>query len=74
MSFRISAPNGKVTSLFCAEPTTTTTLLRRTFYTISGTTITPNTTSAGYATLYTTSNALSVGTNYIQIIKVLGYY
>jgi uncharacterized repeat protein (TIGR02543 family) len=48
------------------------TFVRRTYYTISGTTMTPNTTTAGYVRIVGSTVSHTVGTNYIKITKVLG--
>lgn len=72
---RISSPNGLEVSLSMVEPSSSTlTFLRRTRYNISGTTITPSTTTAAYVMMQ--DNAVShsgASSNWIKIIKVVGY-
>ena len=48
------------------------TYIRRTAYTLDGTTLTPNTETAGYARLNGTSLTHTVGANYIKITRILG--
>ena len=75
-SVRIYAPDGKTFTLSIIEPSAATkTLIRRTDYTCNEYDITPNTTTAGYLTLNGATVAhTSSGTNYIKIIRVLGYF
>lgn len=74
-SVKIYNSSGKTTDLSTVEASSTTnTLIRRTRYTISGTSITPNTTTAGYVQISSsTISTLGVGTNYIRIVKVVGH-
>lgn len=73
-SVKVYSPNGKTCSLSTIEPATSLkTLFRRTRYTISSVTIIPDTANAGY-TQITDTTVKSVGeTNYIRIIRVVGY-
>lgn len=73
---KIYAPDGKTVSLSIIEPSAVNkTLIRRTDYTLSGWNITPNTSTAGYMTINsTTASHTGAGTNYIRILRVLGYY
>ena len=70
---KIDSPNGVT---FCASlieaSTASVTYIRRTAYTISGTSITPNTTTAAYHSLSGNSVVYKSG-NYIKILKVLGH-
>lgn len=70
---KIDSPNGVT---FCASlieaSTASVTYIRRTAYTISGTSITPNTTTAAYHSLSGSSVVHKSG-NYIKILKVLGH-
>lgn len=74
-SERIYDPHGKTVSLSIIEPSAVgKTLIRRTDYTLSGSTITPNTETAGYVSINgTAASHVGAGTNYIKIIKVDGY-
>lgn len=74
-SARIYSPHGKTASLSIIEPSAVgKTLIRRTDYTLSGSTITPNTETAGYVSINgTAASHVGAGTNYIKIIKVDGY-
>jgi hypothetical protein len=51
------------------------TYIRRTRYAISGSTLTPNTTSAGYVVFMAsqTTAQTTQGTNYLKVLKVLGW-
>lgn len=71
---RVLFPDGQTVCLSLIEPSSgVQTYFRRTEYTISGTTITPNTETMGYARIATATASHSSGTNYIKIISVLGY-
>lgn len=75
-SVRIESPNGKYADLSLIEAggTIKYTYIRRTEYLISGTTLTPQTTNAGYVLIVDNAvNSTTAGTNYIQITKVLGW-
>lgn len=56
--------------------TSTTTMIRRTAYTISGSTLIPDLTNAGYTRLTNGSSVehLSATTNFLYITKVVGHY
>lgn len=71
---KIISPNNKTIHLSLIEPSNeTVTYIRKTKYTISGTKITPDTTTAGYIKYTVGSNtAISTGTNYLRIINVMG--
>lgn len=51
----------------------TATYIRRTAYICRGNTLTPNVTTAGYLYFNGTSLSHTTGTNYIRVVKVLGY-
>ena len=70
---KIHKPYTKVVNLSIIEAAGTTTYIRRTNYTISGTTMTPDTTNAGYALLNGSSVSHTTGTNYIKITRVIGH-
>lgn len=73
-SEKIYSPNGKTTSLSTTEASTATnTLFRRTRYTISGTSVTPDTSGAGYAQINNTVPSTNAGGNYIIIYRIIGY-
>lgn len=69
---KVYAPNSKMVCLHITEAGTSI-FSRQTTYTISGTTITPDTTNASYVKI-TSAGAVttSIGTNYIRIIRVIG--
>lgn len=70
---KIINPDGKTAHLHMIEPgNTVNTYIRRTSYTISGTTITPDTTNAGYWRFSGDTHTHTCGTNYIKIIRVVG--
>ena len=71
-SVKVSAPNDKTVALYVIEPADNSTYIRRTRVTISGTTITPG--NCGYISV-TSANQWTnkYGTNYIKILKVVGY-
>lgn len=48
------------------------TYIRRTYYTLSGTSLTPDTASAGYVRFSETAVSHNTGTNYIKITRILG--
>lgn len=71
---KVYSPNGNTVCLSIVEAAASAyTLIRRTNYSISGTYLTPNTTTAGYSRATGTALDYSVGTNYIKIIRVVGY-
>lgn len=79
---KIRTPYTKVVNLSIIEAGGTTTHIRRTNYTISGTTITPDTTNAGFVKLTGSDDASTkvgssvthtYGTNYIKITRVVGH-
>jgi hypothetical protein len=59
-------------NLSIVESAGTNTYIRRTGYSVSGTTITPDTTNAGYARLNGTAVTHTTGSSYIKITRVLG--
>lgn len=69
---KIHKPFTAVLDLNIIEAAGTNTYIRRTNYSISGKTITPDTTNAGYARLNGTAVTHTSGTNYIKITRVLG--
>lgn len=72
-SLKVYSPNGKTTTLCAVEAGSgVTTYFRRTLYTISGNTITPNIESAGYVRISTATPSHTSGTNYIKITRVVG--
>lgn len=74
---KVYSPDGKKIDLSIIEASDTTasrTYIRRTMYTISGTTITPNVNISGFVQIDgTTITQTSTGTNYLRITRVLGY-
>ena len=75
-SIKIESPNGKYADLSLVEQggTNKYTYIRRTEYLISGTSITPETSNAGYVLIVDNAvNTTTAGTNYIQITKVIGW-
>ena len=75
-STRIYNPNGKTVDLSIVEPSDSTanrTYIRRTAFTISGNTITPNTSTSGFVLIDGTNVSTTTGANYIAIQRVLGY-
>ena len=75
-STRIYAPNGKKIDLSLIEASDNTsqrTYIRRSLYTISGSTITPIADVCGYVQMDGTTTSHLTGSNYIKIIRVLGY-
>jgi hypothetical protein len=71
---KVYSPNGKTVSLSIIEAGSgVQTYFRRTTYTISGTAITPDTTSSGYAKIATATASHTHGANYIKIVRVVGY-
>lgn len=75
-STRIYNPNGKTVDLSITEASDSTanrTYIRRTAFTISGNTITPNTNTSGYVLIDGTNVSTTNGANYIAIQRVLGY-
>ena len=69
---KIHYPYTKVINLSVIEAGGTTTHIRRTSYTISGYTMTPDTTNAGFVKLTDTALSHTTGTNYIKITRVVG--
>lgn len=70
---KIYNPNGKTIELSLIEAgSSTTTYFRRTKYTISAKTITPDTASAGYVRISTATPSHTSGTNYLKITRVVG--
>lgn len=70
---KIHNPNGKTVDLSLIEASSgATTYFRRTKYTISGSTITPNTEYAGYVKITNATASTTGGTNYIKITRVIG--
>ena len=71
---RVYSPNGKIVCLSIVEAATSSyTYIRRTSYTFNGTSLTPDTTLAGYALMTGTTLSHTIGTNYIKIKRVVGY-
>lgn len=74
-SMKIYSPNGKTSDLHAIEAVSASTLIRRTRYSISGTSITPDSSLMGYLQIYnegTTPKSVT-GTNFIYITRVVGY-
>lgn len=70
---KVYKPNGKVIDLSLIEASSgATTYYRRTEYTISGTSISPNVEFAGYVRISTATPSHTTGTNYIKITRVVG--
>lgn len=73
--FRALNPNGKTLSLSMIEAGSgATTYFRRTTYTVSENTITPDIETAGYVRISTATPSHNSGTNYIKITSVIGYH
>lgn len=72
---RLIAPtSSKTVDLSLVEASSaTSTYIRRTAYICKGTTLTPNTTTAGYVLISGTSISHTTGSNYILIKQVIGY-
>lgn len=71
---RVYSPNGKIVCLSIVEAAASSyTYIRRTSYTFNGTSLTPDTTLAGYALMTGTTLSHTIGTNYIKIKRVVGY-
>jgi hypothetical protein len=73
---RVYNPNNKSLDLSIVEASDSTagrTYIRRTTYEISNQTLTPNTLSAGYVLVDSTSVSTTSGTNFIKINRVVGY-
>lgn len=72
--FKLFDPHGKTICLSeIGASTSTVTYIRRTTYTISGKTITPDLTTAGYVEISGTSISHSgAGSNYLKISAVIG--
>ena len=69
---RIANPNGKTIVIHMVEPGASATWIRRTLYTISGYTMTPNMTSTGYVRLMDSSITHDISVNHLKITKVMG--
>ena len=71
---KLYKPNGKTIDIDIVEAAESiqTTYVRRTFYKVSGNTITPNITGAGYVLFQNSSLSHTIGTNYIYITRVVG--
>lgn len=70
---KVYSPNGKTVDLSIIEACeSSSTYFRRTAYTISGTSMTPSSTRAGYVSITGSTVAHSSGTNYIKITRVVG--
>lgn len=73
---KVWSPHGKTICLNIVETSSTTSVIQRqTMYTLSSTTMTPNTTVAGYLQFNPSTKVISnspVGTNYIKIVRVIG--
>lgn len=65
-------PYSRVINLSIIEAAGTTTYIRRTSYTISGTTMTPDTANAGFVKLTGADVSHTTGTNYIRITRIVG--
>ena len=63
--------DGDVFTLSSVDATSTTTITRRTKYTVSGDTLIPS--NGGYTTVSGSSISSNLGTNYIYITKVVGW-
>lgn len=80
-SIKIYSPNGKQIDISTVEPSDATasrTYIRRSLYTISGTSLTPSTTVCGYVCIDgSTDTGLDVthvgGQNFLKIHRVIGY-
>lgn len=73
---KIYSPNGKKLDLSIVEASDGTngqTYIRRTMYTVSGSTITPSTANSGYVKFDGSSVTTLYGTNHLRITRVLGY-
>ena len=71
---RIQSPNNKTICLSLVESSDdNNTYIRKTNYTISGNTITPEEESAGYVRFNASAVSHSTGTNYLYITKVIGH-
>lgn len=71
-SFRVYSPNGKKVNASLHESNASNSdFLRRTVYTISGTSLTPS--CGGYISFKTGTWSSSYGTNYIKVVRVVGY-
>lgn len=75
-SVRVSSPNGKETVLTLIEGNSSSnTFIRRTIYTISGTSLKPSTTTGerGYISFQTGSWYGEYTSNYIKVLRVVGH-
>lgn len=74
-SIRVINPDGRVINTAIVEVggTATQTRIRRTRWEISGTSIAPDITTAGYVTINSSSIAITPGANVIHITRVVGY-
>lgn len=73
---KVWSPHGKTVCLSIVETSSSSLVIQRqTMYTLSSTTMTPNTTAAGYFQINTTNKVIAnspTGTNYIKIVRVIG--
>ena len=73
---KVWSPNGKTVCLDIVETSSASNVIQRqTMYTLSGTTMTPNTEYAGYVQFNLTQKLIAnspTGTNYIKIVRVIG--
>ena len=74
-SIRVINPDGRTISTAIVEVgwTATQTRIRRTSWAISGTTITPDASRAGFVTIDGSAITNTMGTNVIHITRVVGY-
>ena len=71
-SFRVYSPNGKKVGVSLVESAAAnSTLIRRSRYAISGTSITPS--NGSYVQFSNTDVVLGSATNYIKVLRVVGY-
>lgn len=73
--FKHYVPSGTLVDLHTIEANSSaSTIIRRSRYSISGTTITPETSLSGYVQIYNNGNSpsYSMGTNYLKIYRVVG--
>ncbi len=71
---KVYSPNGKTVCLSIIEAgSSVQTYFRRTGYTVNGTSITPITDTAAYVRIATATASHTSGSNYIKIVRVVGY-
>lgn len=70
---KIHSPYTAVIELSIVESAGTVTYIRRTDYSITGASMSPDTTNAGYVRLNNTAVSHTTGTNYIRITRVVGH-